>query len=48
MKELYPIINNGLVGVIDYQKLIFMQSQQPIGTISKQNVMFSNQNMSSK
>jgi hypothetical protein len=36
-KQNYPMISNGLVDVIDYSKLIQMQSQQPIITISKKN-----------
>lgn len=38
MKHNYPMYNNGLVGVIDYSKLIKMQSQQPIGKISGQEI----------
>ena len=46
MKNNYPMYNNGLVGVIDYQKLIKMQSQEPIGKISNPKVKLQEQSVS--
>lgn len=35
MKQNYPMCNDGLVSTINYEKLIKMQSQEPIVTFEK-------------
>lgn len=47
MKHNYPMYNDGLVSTINYEKLIKMQSQEPIVTIERK-VSLKNQNNRNK
>lgn len=47
MKQNYPMYNDGLVSTINYEKLIKMQSQEPIVTIERK-VSLKNQNNRNK
>lgn len=47
MKQNYPMYNNGFVSTINYEKLIKMQSQEPIVIIEKK-VSLKNQNNRNK
>lgn len=47
MKQNYPMYNDGLVSTINYEKLIKMQSQEPIVIIERK-VSLKNQNNRNK
>ncbi len=47
MKQNYPMYNDGFVSTINYEKLIKMQSQEPIVTIERK-VSLKNQNNRNK
>lgn len=47
MRQNYPMYNDGLVSTINYEKLIKMQSQEPIVTIERK-VSLKNQNNRNK
>ena len=47
MKHNYPMYNDGFVSTINYEKLIKMQSQEPIVTIERK-VSLKNQNNRNK
>ena len=47
MKQNYPMYNDGFISTINYEKLIKMQSQEPIVTIERK-VSLKNQNNRNK
>lgn len=47
MKQNYPMYNDGFVSTINYEKLIKMQSQEPIVIIERK-VSLKNQNNTNK
>lgn len=47
MKQNYPMYNDGFISTINYEKLIKMQSQEPIAIIERK-VSLKNQNNRNK